>query len=195
MKFEISYCKLHLSGGSGVTIAACYLSPEGVVLGADSTTTYGNRHYNNSQKLFEIGLDSTIGVITWGLGGLVVRSYRTLFAELSDDLSANPPTNMSDVADRWSVRFWQAYSDPASPIAPLIKDCKALAARPQYDSANTAPAVNMRSEAEEKEFATLQNSLVAGFCIAGYVLPVRAGGFSLLATTQPANQRVPIKNF
>jgi hypothetical protein len=27
------------------------------------------------------------------------------------------------------------------------------------------------------------------------VLPVRAGGFSLLATTQPANQRVPIKNF
>jgi 20S proteasome alpha/beta subunit len=39
-----------------VTIAVCYISPEGVVLGADSTTTYAPHiHFNNSQKLFEIG--------------------------------------------------------------------------------------------------------------------------------------------
>jgi hypothetical protein len=45
----------------GVTIAACYTSREGVVLGADSTTTFEsgtseqNYYLNYSQKIFEIG--------------------------------------------------------------------------------------------------------------------------------------------
>jgi hypothetical protein len=58
---------------TAVTIAACYVSPKGIVLGADSTTTYtvtGGAHYlNHSQKLFEIGKDGTLGIVTWGLGG------------------------------------------------------------------------------------------------------------------------------
>jgi hypothetical protein len=156
-----------------LTIAVCYLSPEGVVLGADSTTTYGDQYYNNSQKLFEIGIDSTIGVITWGLGGLVVRSHRTLFAELSDDLSANPAANMQEVAARWATRYWQAYSDPNSPIAPVITNCRALAARPAYDANNQNPPAGARSQSEEAEYVGLHNALVAGFCIAGYVLPSR----------------------
>ena len=43
------------------------------MLGADSTSTYpslsGPHYYNHAQKLFEIGEDSTVGIVTWGLGG------------------------------------------------------------------------------------------------------------------------------
>jgi hypothetical protein len=156
-----------------VTIAACYLSPEGVVLGADSTTTYGDRHYNNSQKLFELGEDATIGVITWGLGGLNVRSHRTLFAELNDDLVLNPPSDMQAVATRWATLYWQAYSDPNSGVATFVARCQALATQPAYDPNNPTPAANARSQDEEAEFNMLRIGLVAGFCLAGYVLPHR----------------------
>ena len=73
-----------------MTIAACYVSPEGVVLGADSASTYmfahptGPRHFNYGQKIFEIGENSTLGIVTWGLGGLAIGSYRTLAARLGD---------------------------------------------------------------------------------------------------------------
>lgn len=156
-----------------LTIAACYLSPEGVVLGADSTTTYGDRHYNNSQKLFEIGEDAKLGVITWGLGGLIVRSYRTMFAELSDDLLNVPPANVQDVANRWSVLFWREYSNPTSAFAPSIARCKALDARPAFDATAAPPPTGMRSQQEEDELSTLRANLQAGFCIAGYVMPDR----------------------
>lgn len=75
-----------------MTIAACYVSNEGVVLGADSTSTFTTptglvRHYNNEQKLFEVGeMGSSLGLVTWGLGGLPTMSYRLLVAELSDSL-------------------------------------------------------------------------------------------------------------
>ena len=142
-------------------------------MGADSTTTYGDRHYNNSQKLFEVGRDSTIGAITWGLGGLIVRSYRTMFAELDDDLKAHPPADLHDVANRWCARFWAAYNDANSPIAPHIATSRALAARPAYDPAAAPPPADMRSAAEEAELTSLRNTFFAGFCIAGYVLPSR----------------------
>jgi hypothetical protein len=156
-----------------LTIAACYLSPEGVVLGADSTTTYGDRHYNNSQKLFQVGENSTVGVVTWGLGGLLVRSHRTLFAELDDDLKAIPPADMQNLANRWAHHYWRAYSDPNCGIAPFIAHCRALAARPPYDPGNPTPPPNARSQAEEEQFQTLRISLIAGFCVAGRVLPSR----------------------
>ncbi|MDA9482963.1 hypothetical protein XI07_13180 [Bradyrhizobium sp. CCBAU 11445] len=142
-------------------------------MGADSTTTYGDRHYNNSQKLFQIGENSTLGVITWGLGGLLVRSHRTLFAELDDDLRVNPPPDMQTVATRWAALYWQAYSDPNSPVAPFISRVRALASQPPHDPGNPSPPPNSRSEAEEVELSNLQVALVAGFCIAGYVLPKR----------------------
>lgn len=97
----------------------CYLSPEGVVLGADSTSSrpivpalgmVGYHYYNYNQKLFELGENSTIGVLTWGLGGLRQASHRTLLALLSDDLEQNPPADVSDVAARWGGRFWPVYT-------------------------------------------------------------------------------------
>ena len=68
-----------------MTIAACYVSAEGVVFGADSTSTmYVPRpglksdgiehHYNYAQKIFEIGHDSTLAITMWGLGNLCQTS-------------------------------------------------------------------------------------------------------------------------
>lgn len=80
----------------GMTIAACYLSPEGVILGADSTSTMQqpgmpDHYYNHEQKIFEIGEGSTLGITMWGVGGLGDLSYRTMLAELSDDLASSVP--------------------------------------------------------------------------------------------------------
>ena len=52
-----------------MTIAACYVRPEGIVLGADSTTSFygGIHYYNHNQKIFELGeKDTTFGIMTWG---------------------------------------------------------------------------------------------------------------------------------
>jgi hypothetical protein len=157
-----------------LTIATCYVSPEGVVLGADSTTTYGTNHFNNSQKLFEIGEDSTLAAVTWGLGGLQVSSHRTLLAILADDLRITPPSSVQDVANRWTDQFWAAYSDPACPMAPFITRCQLLGQKPAFDPAANPATPNARTKDEDQEFNNLRNGLVVGFCIAGYVLPDRA---------------------
>jgi hypothetical protein len=60
-----------------MTIAACYLSAEGVVFGADSTTTMfvsgigpgapgAEHHYNFAQKVLQIGENSTLAMTMWG---------------------------------------------------------------------------------------------------------------------------------
>jgi hypothetical protein len=101
-----------------LTIAACYLTPEGVVFGADSTTTWGTsgdlHYFNHGQKLFEIGENSTLGIVTWGLGGLAVSSHRMLIAVLADDLESNPPQSVEEVANHWADHFWSAYT--GSPV-------------------------------------------------------------------------------
>ncbi len=81
-----------------MTIAALYLTQEGVVLGADSTTTWlipakeGAPNVaqlsNHAQKIFEVGDPNkgTLGVCTWGMGGFASKSIRHLVAELSDGI-------------------------------------------------------------------------------------------------------------
>ena len=66
-----------------MTIAACYVSSEGVVLGVDSTSTmrapgWPDRHYDYEQKLFELGEKSTLAIAMWGIGALEPLSYRTI---------------------------------------------------------------------------------------------------------------------
>jgi hypothetical protein len=76
-----------------MTISVCSLSPEGVVLGADSTAT-GFMPWphclNYAQKIFEvdeIGRKNTLGILTWGLVGTGLISHRTRVDHLSDALA------------------------------------------------------------------------------------------------------------
>jgi hypothetical protein len=157
-----------------VTIASCYLSPEGVVLGADSTSTYstpsGNHYFNHAQKIFEIGEGSTLGIVTWGLGGLKVGSHRTLVALLADDLKKKKPTSVQDVAERWCRHFWKAYS---SSLAADIQLCDTLSKMLPFDPVAVPPVLNSRTKEQETQFKNLRNTLTVGFCIAGYVLSDR----------------------
>jgi hypothetical protein len=111
-----------------VTIAACFVTPEGVVFGADSTTTaltpVGPHYLNHNQKIFEIGAGSTFGAVTWGLGGLVVKSHRGMLALLADDLAKNAPNSVEEVAQRWADQFWTDYT-ASTVIGPAIKECPA----------------------------------------------------------------------
>jgi hypothetical protein len=158
-----------------VTIAVCYLSPEGVVLGADSTSSLspapGRFHFfNHNQKIFEIGENSTLAILTWGLGGLGALSYRTLIADLAHDLESSPPGTVREVASRWGDRVWPAYTATQGATIALVRQ---LGVRPPYDPKASPAVPNARSEDEEGLFQTLRRNMVVGFCLGGYVLPDR----------------------
>lgn len=143
-----------------MTIAVCYLSPEGVVFGADSTTTFsatsGHHFFNHAQKLFEVGSDSTLGLVTWGLAGLEDVSYRTLVARLADSLRGAPPADVRDVADRWIAEVWPVFSSMTA-----------------YARVNDLHRNANRNAQEDEEYHQLCTGLVAGFCLGGYCLPDR----------------------
>jgi hypothetical protein len=161
-----------------LTIAACYVSSEGVVLGADSTASYGSpaglHYYNHAQKVFEIGEGSTLGLVMWGLGGLGYLSHRTMLADLADNLAAKPPANVADVMARW-IKVYEAARTAFFAQNPdyqaALTQCRALAAKPAWAKANAPPGA--RTEQEENQFQDLRLSLTTGFCIGGYVLPDR----------------------
>lgn len=159
-------------GEAVVTIAACYLSPEGVVFGADSTASFqlpdGFHYFNHAQKLFEIGQNSTLGMLVWGLGGLQKSSHRSLVAQLADGFDANPPKSVAEVTDRWIDHFWKAYTTEQ---AASIARAQALDAMAAHDS--TGANAGTRSLDEEEELAQLKLGLSVGFCIGGYVIPDR----------------------
>jgi hypothetical protein len=145
-----------------MTIAACYLIPEGVVLGADSTTTLSVRgesfYFNYGQKLFEVGQGTSIGLLTWGLGGLGQLSYRTLIGQFSDALLAKPPKTIKEAAEEWASIFWSSYS---AMLSSEFAEARALLAIPQ------------RSPAEDEHLFGLLAGGSVGFCIAGCLPPLR----------------------
>ncbi len=143
-----------------MTIAACYVSHEGVVLGADSTSTYlmpdgSTRHHNQAQKILEVGeTGSTLGIVTFGRMGLPAKSYRQLTAELSDGFLESQPSSVQEAAERF--------------VAMML---------PQYESQLKAPierylalgGMKSRSEDEDKEYRRLFNVVGMGVCIGGHV--------------------------
>ncbi|WP_206954140.1 hypothetical protein [Trinickia acidisoli] len=173
-----------------MTIAACYLSPEGIVLGADSTAStvgQGGMHYFNfNQKVFEVGQDSTLGVVTWGLGSLGSLSHRTILARVADGFVANAPGSVQAAADAFIDAFWVEYQA----FAPVQRFRALNAKQPFVPGGN---AGNSRTEPEEKEFGSLKAGLGVGFCVAGYVLSNRTPAavsvfFDPLGATKPAGQ-------
>lgn len=148
-----------------MTIAACYVSDEGVVLGADSTSTYSffpsglTRHLDNAQKIFEIGeMGSSLGIVTWGRGGLPDLSYRQMVAELSDELLNRPPVSVQEAAERFRDRFWHEYS---TRLSTDITAFQTLRAKPT------------KTVDEEKELSQQYRNLFVGFCLGGHVENIR----------------------
>ena len=152
-----------------MTIAACYLSAEGVVFGADSTSTVFvpgpttqpagvDRHFDFGQKIFEVGEAATLGIATWGLGGLPAKSYRTMVAELADELAGQPAASVEEVATQWGERFWAEYSTRLAGVLHRTQDLLQNAAR---------------SAEEEKELEDFRQTFSGGFCIGGYTPPDR----------------------
>src|SRR6266446_3937191 len=150
-----------------MTIAACYLSSEGVVFGADSTSTMfvsgpglapggTEHHFNYAQKIFEIGETSRLAITMWGLGNLERTSYRTLISRFANDLKSVPAANMAETAQRWGAFFWGAYS---TEFAPVLQRARQLAGQAQ------------RTPNEESELTALQQSFSGGFCLGGCCLP------------------------
>ncbi|HPD60318.1 MAG TPA: hypothetical protein PKV48_00970, partial [Thermodesulfobacteriota bacterium] len=90
-----------------MTIAAAYLVSEGVVFGADSSTTVFARTpdggggvlqlLTHAQKVFEVGEDSRLGVCTWGAGSIGDVSHRTIVARLADEVKED--TSVKDSAE------------------------------------------------------------------------------------------------
>jgi hypothetical protein len=175
-----------------VTIAACYVTPEGVVLGADSTAsamlTGGFHYFNYNQKVFEIGDPDTgtLGIATWGLGGLGAQSHRTVVAMFDDDLKSKKPKDMTEVANRWTDMVWAHYQ-------PLLTKCQALNAKPPFDKSAATPNPAARTEIEEKEFEQLKHGLVLGFFIGGYLLPARIPAAFSVAFDPLAAKPAPVQ--
>jgi hypothetical protein len=155
-----------------VTIAACYVTPEGVVLGADSTASAmlpgGFHYFNYNQKVFEVGDPGkgTLGITTWGLATVGAQSHRTLLALFHDGFKNKRPKTVQDAATQWIDTVWPVYS-------PLTKRCTDLNAKLPFDPIAASPNPAARTKTEEDEFKQLRRGLVLGFYIGGYLLPAR----------------------
>ena len=179
-----------------MTIAACYLSAEGVVLGADSTTTMfvagrggqpgSQHHYNFAQKVFEFGEPgSTVGMALWGLGSLGDKSYRTLIGEMADGVKSKNPDTLDAVAQTAATMFWAQYT---TAFADSLRQVQELNAK------GTG-----RSDEESRELAWWQQNLSGGFCVGGrWGVSRRPGAwevsFDPLRTTPPAPEALTLGN-
>lgn len=184
-----------------MTIACCYVSPEGVILGADSTASYGNasgmRHYNHNQKIFEIGNDASVGAVTWGLGGLGALSYRTLFARLADEVGELPGASVSDIMAKWIEIFGAAYAafleEPHN--KPAVDWARELSQKTPFVK-GAAPDPSVRTEVEEQHYQQVANAFTVGFCLAGCALPDRTPKafyvhFQAIADAPPEPTQMP----
>jgi hypothetical protein len=135
------------------------LSPEGVVFGSDSTTTVtsptaDDHYFDFGQKIFELGNEATLGMVTWGLGGIQHTSYRTLCAELADDFASIAPESVEEAAKRWAAKFYSVYD---SAIGSAHREAEAKA----------------QTDEEKAILADNCVRMAAGFCIGGIALPNR----------------------
>lgn len=101
--------KCSLNGDQTMTIAASYLVSDGVVFGADSSTTVEVQGtgvvqlLTHSQKVFEVGTNSRFGVCTWGAGSIGKTSHRTIIAQLADQI--NNQTTVQEAAEKLTTLY------------------------------------------------------------------------------------------
>lgn len=105
-----------------MTIAAAYLTSEGVVFGADSATTITARInipgqpsqdrvsqiLYHAQKVYEIGESGRLGLCTWGAGKIHEISHRTIAARVADIVNSKK-TTVSQAVDIFVNEVKKAY--------------------------------------------------------------------------------------
>lgn len=156
-----------------MTIAACYLSPEDVVLGTDSTSTIvgpdGEPSYlDHAQKLFEVGNPgATIGLMTWGLGQIGDVSHRTIAAMVGAEHAQADFSELQPIATFAADLVWSYYLDA------YREECsraKVLQAKHEAGSVTVAEHAELRRLAK----------LAGGYCIAGRTAAARpCTGFTI----------------
>ena len=149
-----------------MTIAACYFSSEGVVFGADSTTTSTTvvtplaggppkiftGHFNHAQKIFEIGEHGTLGINMWGNGRIGTVSHRKFIAEVSENLVSVTISSVEDASRFFADSFWKLYTkEYATQITRYNFLC---------GIANPTPD-------EEQERVAIEQGIAGGYCIGG----------------------------
>ena len=104
-----------------MTIAAAYLTSEGVVFGADSTATQTQKSggnvqlLNHAQKIYEIGepAKGRLALCTWGLGRVRDCSHRTISVRVADSIS--PSTTVSAASQLIAQEVQQAAAGSKLP--------------------------------------------------------------------------------
>lgn len=153
-----------------MTIACCYVVPEGVVLGADSTITTvidGKPHFlNHNQKIFEVGENGQFGIATWGLTSFGSISFRSLIARLADRFKDPEPRSVLDAANIWSNLVWEIYKVEFESEIARFRQLESEI----INSAEPVTKADMKIDKSRRdELSLIFNNLNVGFCIAGYV--------------------------
>lgn len=183
-----------------MTIAVCCLTPEGVILGADSTSSIFNEHgahyFNFNQKVFEVGEDSTLGFVTWGMGDIAGVSHRQIIAEVADQFSNQAPSDLHDAFNQLSDKFWHYYQ-----ANPLYQDFKILQLKAPFGShvGGSSQHPNIRTQDEENTYSFIAQNLNLGFCLGGYVMPDRTPmaifiDFDVTMNAKPQGQLIGINS-
>lgn len=114
-----------------MSIVAAVKVYDGIVLGADSATSIQTvvngqinvvKTYNHAKKLFHIGKDLKIGVLTYGLGNIGLMSMESVVFEFNKvkAVEFNSSTAI-DVVARSFMAFIKEKYDPAFESLPLDK--------------------------------------------------------------------------
>jgi len=127
-------------------------------------------YFPHGQKLFELGERSTLGIVMWCLTSFQGVSFRTLLANLADDLHATPVKGgVREVADRWTARFWPeyttAYKDEIAELKEVVASLKAKRAKAKKDEPEEG---EQAPEPEAVRITDLVEDYKGGFCIGGY---------------------------
>jgi hypothetical protein len=137
-----------------------------VVFGADSTTSIdidsGFHYLHHNQKIFEVGDDSTLAVMTWGLSGFKDVSYRTLIARMADGWASSLPASVEAAANVWSGAVWTAYNEQFKDELQRVRE---LEAKPAIGSGKPGA----RTDEEDWEYKSALEDLKVGFCLGGYI--------------------------
>jgi hypothetical protein len=181
-----------------MTIAICAVVPEGIVLGADSVVSsspgHGQFHFfRHNQKLFEVGENGTMGIVTWGLASFGDVSFRTLIAKLADELAETPPETGEQAATMWRDIIWETYQRI---FENEIERCISLDVKLGYGNEPS----QSRTKEEEEELKLIKENLIVGFCIAGHLKTDRSSfAFEILIEpdlrTKPPIKMVPRLGF